>query len=285
MEIIDGQTISEGILNEVKKQISQLAFKPRLDIVFVGKNPSSQVYVKKKQQAGGKVGIEVVVHKSDTITAPKLEELITELADNREVNGIIIQMPVPDINPATALKLIPVIKDVDALNPLTLGLIWQNDKKVILPATPAAILEVLRFVASKKHESVEVFLRGKNVLLINRSLIIGKPLAGILTGYDATVTIAHSKTTNLNELTSYADIIVSGTGHQGLIDFTKLKSEAIVIDAGYNKSGSQAKGDINPGNVTDKVAWLSPVPGGIGPIGVAMLIRNTLEAAKLQSVE
>jgi methylenetetrahydrofolate dehydrogenase (NADP+)/methenyltetrahydrofolate cyclohydrolase len=281
MEIINGIEMSAKILGQIKDQVSGIGIKPRLEIIFIGDNSASQVYVAKKQEAGEACGIEVNVEHRLNATTEEVKDMILKAAADNSVNGIILQLPAPGIELDKVLPLIPLHKDVDGLNPLTLGKMWQNSTRLV-PATVKAIIKVLEFIASKDGLELKTFLSGKKVLIINRSLIIGKPLSALLLNYDATVTIAHSKSGDLNELVRICDIVVSGTGQQGIFDISKCKRGAILIDAGFKRQGDKVSGDINQ-NAQLAVSYLSPVPNGIGPIGVACLLENTLQAYLDQS--
>lgn len=278
IKLIDGNGIGKEVLESVKKTIEEKQIKPRLDIILIGDNISSEVYVKKKMEAGKYVGIEVIVHKYDSITDDELGKLIINLAEDSKVNGIILQLPAPHIDVTKACKLIPVEKDVDGLNPATLGYLWNNLDNVLVPATAKAVISALKWVCNDLNVKFEDYLEGKNIVIVNRSIIIGKPLAALFTNLNATVTIAHSKTRNLNEMLKTADIIISGVGQANFINSTNVKKDAIVIDTGFNRENGKVFGDVNSNEIKDIASYLSPVPGGIGPMGVASLIENTLQA-------
>jgi methylenetetrahydrofolate dehydrogenase (NADP+)/methenyltetrahydrofolate cyclohydrolase len=281
MKQIDGKGIADQMLKSAAQKIKTEGLTPRLDIIWVGDNPSSEVYVEKKRQAGESIGVKVNVHRYTEISAGELGIFTGELSAMPEVNGIIIQLPVPGIDPHSAFAEISPAKDVDGLNPTSLGKLWQK-QDVLIPATVRAVLLVLEYIAAEEETTTGLILQGREVLIINRSDIIGKPLAALLLAYDCTVTIAHSKTDTLDELISRADIIVSGTGKSGLITSRKIKEGVILIDVGFNKKDGKISGDIISGLVEKKAGWLSPVPNGIGPIGVAALIDNTVDAAIIQ---
>lgn len=281
MEIINGAEMSAKILAQIKDKLASSADKPKLEIVFIGNNSASQVYVAKKKEAGEACGIEVNVTHRLEATTQEVKDIILKAAQDDSVNGIILQLPAPNIDLEQVLPLIPLHKDVDGLNPLTLGRLWHNNIELI-PATVKAIIKVMEYIATKQGLELQPFLSGKRVLIINRSLIIGKPLAALLINYDATVSIAHSKSGNLNEMVKISDIVISGTGQQGIFDIRECKKDTILIDAGFSRQGDKVYGDIDL-DADLNVSYLSPVPNGIGPIGVACLLENTLQAFLDQS--
>lgn len=281
MQIINGTVLAEKLIHQSQKLILEHHLECRLDIVFVGENSASKVYVSKKRLMGKQIGVKVIVHRFLKTTLQELMDLLIGLASDKGVNGIIIQLPVPGIKVDPLFDLIPVSKDVDGLNPRTLGELWHG-RNVMIPATANAILLVLEQAAKNKDMTLGEYLVKKNILIINRSLIIGKPLAGLLTNMDATVTLAHSLTKDLPILLSSADIVISGTGVPGLIKAENLKQGAVVIDAGFHKVGDHILGDVGTNDLSSKVELLSPVPNGVGPLGVACLLSNTVAAAYAQ---
>lgn len=281
MEIINGAEMSAKILAQIKDRLVGIANKPKLEIVFIGNNSASQVYVAKKKEAGEACGIDVNVTHRLEATTEEVKEIILRAAQDDSVNGIILQLPALNIDLEEVLPLIPLSKDVDGLNPITLGRLWHNNIELI-PATVKAIVKVLEYIAAKQGMELKPFLTGKRVLIINRSLIIGKPLSALLINYDATVSIAHSKSGNLNEMVRISDIVISGTGQQGIFDIRECKKDTILIDAGFSRQGDKVYGDIDL-DADLNVSYLSPVPNGIGPIGVACLLENTLQTFLDQS--
>jgi methylenetetrahydrofolate dehydrogenase (NADP+)/methenyltetrahydrofolate cyclohydrolase len=278
MEVINGLKLAGDLLKEIKVKVDAAKIRPRLDIVFVGDNEASKVYVQKKIQAGHEAGIEVELHYFQETTTAEISNLIKTLAEDTKVHGIIVQLPAPGIDLGQVLPLIPLHKDVDGLNPFTLGKLWQ-DQKVLVPATVKAIIKVFKYIADHESLSLESYLTGKNILIINRSLIIGKPLAAVLLSYNATVTIAHSLSRDFEQILSTSDIVISGTGKSGFMDSSKLKSGAVLIDAGFSKTAKKINGDVDISKLNNSISYLSPVPNGIGPLGVACLLENTFEAA------
>ncbi len=273
--------LAAQILSEIKSRTAKLSAKPRLDIIFAGDDQASAAYISQKQQAGTEADIVVNVHKFPQIDLADLNLLIQQLNADAAVNAIIVQLPLPDQELYKALSTIDPAKDVDGLNALSLGRLWNDAQTQMHPATPAAIIAALDYVAAAING--ENFYEGRNALIINRSLIIGKPLAAILLSRNCTVTLAHSKTRDLTGLISAADIVITGTGNRELIKPGIVKDGCVLIDAAFNKIEGRIYGDIDGELFKDKNVWLSPVPGGIGPLGVAMLLKNTLEAAEAQN--
>jgi methylenetetrahydrofolate dehydrogenase (NADP+)/methenyltetrahydrofolate cyclohydrolase len=278
MEIINGRLIADNILKECKQIIDENKIKPTLAIVMIGDNPSSQIYVKKKKEAGEKVGVNVEVLWREKANQQEILSIINELNADRSINGIIVQLPLPKMDSFEVCKAIAVEKDVDGLHPFNFGSLWLNKSNKFIPATVKAIDYALKFVAEEKKIEFKEFIEGKKVLIINRSSIIGKPLAGLMLSYNATVTVAHSKTQDIEELIKSNQIIISGTGTMNFIDQQEFHEDTILLDVGFNKTNQQIYGDINNKITDSNIDWLSPVPGGIGPIGVACLIENVVEA-------
>ena len=279
MIIINGQNIAKKILESVKKRIEQFNVKPVLKIYIVGANPSSVFYIEKKRKKGLEVGIEVKIeHFPDAVEVHQLGSNIKNASKDNDINGIIVQLPVENKAIHECFKYIDPQKDVDGLNPYSLGALWQNNKDVLIPATVKAIISVLEDISMQEGEkNLNDFLSGKNALIINRSFIIGKPLAAFLINNDSTVTIAHSKSNNIKELVINSDIIISATGIPGFLNQFEFKKTSIIIDAGFNYLEGKSIGDyiVSPIN-DDRCAYLCPVPNGVGPIGVASLLENTL---------
>lgn len=279
MKIISGEQIAAEIIAKTKDLINNKKLTPKLAIIFVGSNPASEVYVQKKISLAEKVGIEVDLHKLDKVSFEQARDLLLQLGADPSVAGIIPQLPMPGA--FSVNDLFPFIsenKDVDGLNPLTLGKIWQGEAS-LLGATPKAIMDVLDYVAIDQGASLLDWLPGKRVVIVNSSNLIGKPLAGALLNKQATVIMCNSQTQDLRELTTSADIIITATGQKNLITAGMIKDGAVIIDSGFVKDGKRIYGDVDRDSVSQKCAYLSPVPGGIGPIGVANLMWNTALAA------
>jgi methylenetetrahydrofolate dehydrogenase (NADP+)/methenyltetrahydrofolate cyclohydrolase len=283
MKIIDGKNIAEEILFRVKEEIDKEKIRPVLKIFNIGSNPASLIYIKKKKDRGFQAGIKVEIEQfEENAGISAIKKAVSGAGREEKIHGIIIQLPIIGMDMSEIFQEIAHQKDVDGLNPLSLGLLWQNDEQAIIPATPNAIIKVLEFISrEEKCENLKSFLSGKNILIINRSIIIGKPLAAILINNDATVTIAHSKTKDIGLLIAASDIVISATGQAGFINNYVFKKEIILIDAGFNFIGGKSVGDIIITPEIEKFCtYLSPVPNGVGPIGVACLLENTLLCAK-----
>lgn len=295
MKLVNGNEIAQGFLAKLAEKIQASGITPRLDIVQVGKNFASDVYVGKKKEWGENAGVVVTVHKFDEISENKLIEELNLLNRNSDVHGIIVQLPLPkEINAENIFLNIWPEKDVDGLNPISLGSLWQKSSTGFASATPLAVIECLKHIAiyqddmfsvsEMRDEVVEkelhAYLSGKKVLIINRSNIVGKPLAALLLKYDATVTIAHSKSNEIDKLCLNSDIIISGTGKPKFITKELIPENAVLIDVGINSTAEGIGGDIDYRGAENKIDWLTPVPGGVGPLTVCMLLENTFIAAK-----
>lgn len=276
--IIDGKKTSADIKAEIA--IETEAFKtetgvtPGLAVVIVGSDPASQVYVRNKCRACEAVGFYSEKYEMPENTAEdELIALIEKLNEDRNIHGILVQLPLPrHIDVEKVLLTIKPEKDVDAFHPYNTGKIMQG-KYDFLPCTPAGVMELL------KRYNVEI--KGKNCVVIGRSDIVGKPMAMLLLQADGTVTICHSKTKNLAEICASADIIVAAVGRANFVGGDMVKDGAVVIDVGINRleNGSLC-GDVNYAEASEKASAITPVPGGVGPMTIAMLMRNTLTAAK-----
>lgn len=276
MKLIAGKQIAQGILDSIKNEIQSLSGKPKLAVIQVGNDSGSNLYVSRKLHDAQYVGIGTEHLHFDDITFDEIQKLIYELNDRNDVHGFFIQLPFPVKGHIYELfNLIHPHKDIDGLNALNLGRIWQNDAEAFKPATVLAVMECLK--------NTGIDLEGKNVLIINHSVIVGKPLAGYLIGLNATVTIAHKHTQNLKELCLHSDVIVSATGRRALITSDMVKDGAILIDVGINKTEQGVFGDFDFQSFNDRDVWITPVPDGVGPLTRAMLLQNTLKAYKLQS--
>lgn len=279
MKIIPGEQIAHDIISKTQNFIHEHQLQPKLAIIFVGKNPASEVYVQKKMALAKLVGIEVDMHRLDSVSFDQARDLLLTLGRDPSVAGIIPQLPMPgEFNVNDLFPFIAEAKDVDGLNPITLGKIWQGEAS-LLGATPKAIMDVLEYVAIDQGASLLDWLPGKRVVIVNSSNLIGKPLAGALLCKQATVIMCNSQTQDLRELTAGADIIVTATGQKNLITADMIQEGVVIIDSGFVKEGKRIYGDVDSASVDQKCAYLSPVPGGIGPIGVANLMWNTALAA------
>lgn len=280
MQLLQGKQLAEILLKQLKEKISALEVKPRLAIIQIGDEIPSNVYVTLKEKTGKEIGINIDTYKYQTGDFSFVRSKISELNIDKTIHGIIIQLPTPGTEITPLLDIVTPEKDVDGLTSKNLGLIWHNKLTEIMGATPKAILFALSYIAEKSGNSLKEFLTGKNVLIINHNILIGKPLAGRLLNLDATVTLAHSKTKNINSLLENSDIIITATGNRIINqeNSDRLKQDVIIIDSGYSIIDGVVRGDVDPDSVKEKASWLTPVPGGIGPLGVAMLMQNTYES-------
>ncbi|WP_342225998.1 bifunctional methylenetetrahydrofolate dehydrogenase/methenyltetrahydrofolate cyclohydrolase FolD [Rickettsia endosymbiont of Urophora cardui] len=280
--VIDGKALANEILNELKHEIQKLKDKtresPKLAIVLVGDNPASIIYVKNKIKHANKIGIDtLLLNLPITIKTEDLIAKISELNLDQNVSGIIVQLPLPDsIDKNKILSAILPSKDVDGFHPLNVGYLYSGIDNGFVPCTALGCLEVI-----KKHEPN---LSGKNAVIVGRSNIVGKPLSALLLKEDCSVTICHSKSQNLSSITSKADIVVAAIGSPLKLTSEYFKPNAIVIDVGINRiGGNKIVGDVDFENVKSKVKYITPVPGGIGPMTIAFLLKNTVQAFKIYS--
>lgn len=271
MKLLDGKALANDILDDLSEKVKQLDTAPNLVVIQVGNNPASSVYVRNKERTAKRVGINSeTVKLSKNITQGELLEIIDKYNHFSYVNGILVQLPLPKhIDEQAVLEAINPVKDVDGFHPLNVGKLNIGQKQMI-PSTPAGIMELLK--------ANNIKLEGKHVVIIGRSNIVGKPMAHLLLEANATVTIAHSCTKNLKQLTNMADILVVAVGQPELITSEYVKDGAVVIDVGINRTETGLKGDVNFNDVKSKVAAITPVPGGVGPMTIAMLMNQTYQA-------
>lgn len=271
--IINGKEIAERIRQEIKEKTKTLPVKPKLAVILVGDDEASKIYVKNKQKAADSVGIDTLLYTFEENTKEKeLEDLIDRLNKDTSVHGILVQLPLPDtFDEEKILNRIDPKKDVDGFHPLNMGLLQNGSQNGIISATPKGVLTLI--------QSTGVDLEGKNALIIGRSNIVGKPMAMLLLRQDCTITIAHSKTKNLRDLCKNADIIVSATGCAGLIKADWVKKGVMVFDVGICR-GKDGKlcGDVDFEKMAKVASFITPVPGGVGPMTIASLLENTLQA-------
>lgn len=276
MELIDGKKLAAEVLLALQNKIAQENVKPHLVIVLVGDNEASQIYVRNKLKAAEKVGIvaDVVCLPAD-VSQQVLGDKIVELNHDNAVHGIVVQQPLPEgLSIDEVVEKIAPEKDVDGFGISNIGKLVQNLGGGIIAATPKAVLNML--------VSTGVALAGKHAVIIGRSKIVGRPLAALLLNHDCTVTVAHTKTRNLADLVRTADIVVAACGQPKLVKKDWLKKGAVVIDVGINRVGGRLCGDVDFENAAEVCSFISPVPRGVGPMTVAMLLENTFEAFNLQ---
>ena len=276
---IDGIEVSNAVKEILKSAVEKLNSEgmiPCLATILVGDDPASATYVKNKHTACKKIGIKTKDHKLPTdTTQKKLDEVIDSLNNDKEIHGILVQLPLPkQLNEFATISRISPIKDVDGLTPQNVGLLSMG-KSILRPCTPSGIMELFYYY--------KINLEGKNVVMINRSNLIGKPLYHLLLQNNATVITCHSKTRNLAEYCKNADIIITAVGNREKFKLTSdmIKQDAIVIDVAISRYGEKLTGDTDYDDIIQKASRVTPVPGGVGPMTVAMLLKNTVTAASL----
>ena len=279
-QMIDGKLISaqirREIASEVREFVSNNGYAPGLAVIIVGSNPASQVYVRNKKKACEEVGFHSEVYELDeSTTNEELLALIDKLNRDDRIHGILTQLPLPaHLDEKGIILNIDPKKDVDAFHPENVGKIMIGDYS-FLPCTPAGVMELI------KRTGIEV--AGKNCVVIGRSNIVGKPMAMLLLHANGTVTVCHSKTANIKEICRGADILVASVGKANFVGADMVKEGAVVIDVGINRmADGKLCGDVNFSEVEPIASYITPVPGGVGPMTITMLLKNTLTAAKLQ---
>ena len=284
-EIIDGNATAKAIHEELKSELAQLKFDrpPCVAFIRVGEDPASVSYVKKKGRVAGEIGIESRLHVLPELTSQEeLNALIDSLNADDNVDAVLIQAPLPkQLNERDTFNRVRADKDVDGFSNANLGFLCQEDPRAFVACTPAGIMELL--------DRAKVETKGKRAVVIGRSLIVGKPMALLLMkkGADATVTVCHSRSENMKEICAQADILIAAVGRPNTVSADMVRDGAVVIDVGINrvpstetKSGYRLVGDVDFKNVEPKCSKITPVPGGVGPMTVAMLMKNTLKAYK-----
>lgn len=275
--IIDGREVAKKIKEELKEKVNELKEKgiyPKLAVIMIGKDKASEIYVRNKSRDCDYVGIEYEeFFLEESITMETLLNLIDELNKRDDIHGILLQSPIPEhLDIRKAFNKIDYRKDVDGFNPINVGKLLIGEDTFI-PCTPLGVIKLL--------EEYNIQIEGKNAVVIGRSNIVGKPLSQYLLNKDATVTVCHSKTENLKEITSKADILISAVGKPKVITRDMVKENAVIIDVGINRTpDGKIVGDVDYDNLLDKVSYITPVPGGVGQMTRAMLINNIIKAAE-----
>lgn len=279
-KVMDGRAVAHEIRSKVKEQVEVLRdsrVEPNLATILVGDNPASKAYLKNKHAACMDVGIKSRnIELSAGISQQELIRLIHELNEDKTITGILLQLPLPKgLDEASALSSIVPEKDADGLNPCNLGLLSQKAAKLV-PCTPGGVMVMLRYYG--------VEIAAKHAVIINRSKLVGRPLSQLLLNQDATVTVCHSKTQHLGDICRQADILITGIGHRSefIVGADLVKSGAAVVDVGISSVEGKLMGDVDFESALRVAAYVSPVPGGVGPMTIAMLLYNTLLAACLQ---
>ena len=275
--LIDGNAVSASIRSKLITRVSTLkenGTSPCLATILVGNDPASSLYVQNKQKAAKQVGLATQDHRlEDNLQENELALLIDSLNNDPDVHGILVQLPLPKhINEFNIINKIVPSKDVDGLTTLNSGLLLHGEA-LLKPCTPSGIIELLDYY--------NIDIRSQNVTIINRSILVGKPLAFLMLERDATVTICHSKSANLGSLLLGADIIITAIGDRDkfILKAEMVKEKAVVIDVGTNRKSGKLLGDVDFESVREKASWITPVPGGVGPMTIAMLLSNTVTAA------
>lgn len=272
--ILDGKMLRDKIFESLKAKLDKMQQKPTLAVILVGENPASQIYVRNKKKTAEKLGINSLsIEYPSDISEEELLNKIKELNSDEKITAILVQLPLPaHINKNRIIDAILPQKDVDGLTPYNLGKLFSGEEPHVYPCTPKGILLLL--------DEYNIKLEGKNIVVVGRSNLVGKPVAQMLLKRNATVTMCHSHTKNLSEITKTADIIVSAVGKK-VIGEKMLKSDCVVIDVGiFRDENGKISGDVDFENVSKTAAYISPVPGGVGPMTIASLMLNTVELAR-----
>lgn len=276
MNLIDGKALAAKMQAELKVKVDKLKEAdnvPGLAVILVGEDPASQIYVRNKARQATAIGLNSsVVRLPETVSEQELLDLIEQYNQSEQWHGILVQLPLPEhISEEKVLLAIDPEKDVDGFHPMNMGRLWSGNP-LMIPSTPAGIMEMFR--------EYNVELSGKRAVVIGRSNIVGKPMAQLLMMADATVTIAHSKTENLRELTKEADVLVVAIGRDRMIKAEDVKEGVVVIDVGMNRDeDGKLHGDVDFDEVKDVASLITPVPGGVGPMTITMLMEQTVRAA------
>lgn len=279
MEIIDGKILAARIKEQLKDEVNSLiktGITPKLSVIIVGENKASLKYVSYKEKSCNELGIKSEVIKlPETVTEKEVADVVEKLNTDPSVNGILVQLPLPrHINQQNILSKIEPSKDVDGFTPYCLGRLLM-DIPLFIPCTPKGIIRML--------DEYGIEIEKKRAVVVGRSIIVGKPLALLLMRKNATVTVCHSKTENLEDITRDADILCVAIGKANFINANMVKRDAVVIDVGINVGADgKVTGDVDFKSVSEKASFLTPVPGGVGPMTIAMLMENTVEATKIQ---
>lgn len=277
-KILDGKKLSLILQEDLKEKINKLSNSPNLTVVMVGEDKASKIYVKNKEKIAKKMGIDTnTIYLNSETTTDELLSIIERLNKDKSVNGILVQLPLPKhIDENLVLEKISPLKDVDGFHPKNLGKLIINNASMI-PCTPLGIIKLLDFY--------NIDLEGKNVVILGRSNIVGKPMLHLLLQKNATVTITHSYTKNLKDITKKADILIVAIGKSNFITKEYIKDNAIIVDVGINRVDNKIMGDVDFNSVKDKVSFITPVPGGVGPLTITMLMYQTYIAYLNQNKE
>ena len=269
--ILDGKNLRDKILTDLKTRITKFEQKPALVVILIGENPASKIYVNNKKKTAESLGINsTVINYPTDVSEEELLKKIEELNENPDVHAVLVQLPLPNhINKFKVINAIKPSKDVDGFTPYNAGRLFIGEKPFAYPCTPKGIIRLL--------EEYNIQISGKHAVIVGRSNIVGKPLAQMLLDKNATVTVCHSHTENLAEITKTADILISAVGGK-IIWKNMVKSNCIVVDVGiFKDENGKTRGDVDFDEVAPQTSFISPVPGGVGPMTIAMLMENTVE--------
>jgi methylenetetrahydrofolate dehydrogenase (NADP+) / methenyltetrahydrofolate cyclohydrolase len=274
--IVDGKALAERMRERVRAEVAELPSAPGLATILVGEDPASHVYVRMKREDSAEVGIESFHHEpGGDVSQEELLALIEQLNADDRVDGILLQLPLPDhLDQDPLISAIDASKDVDGLTPISAGLLAQGREEAMVSCTPAGVMEMLADLGTE--------LDGARAVVVGRSILVGKPLAALLLAANATVTHCHSHTRDLAAVCREADVLIAAAGSPGLITAEMVRPGAIVIDVGTNRGENGLVGDVDFDSVSEVAGAISPVPGGVGPMTRAMLLVNTLRAARLR---
>ncbi len=274
VQIIDGRAVAARVKQQVAREVAEGDLRPGLATILAGDDPASAVYVRMKREDSAEVGIESFHHEPGGDVAPEeLARLIRSLNDDERVHGILLQLPLPDhLDQDEFISLIDPSKDVDGLTAANAGLLMQGREEALVPCTPAGVMMLL--------DEAGVELSGARAVVLGRSILVGKPLAQLLLGADATVTHCHSRTRDLPAVTREGDVLIAAVGSPGLVTAAMVREGAVVIDVGTNRTDAGLVGDVDFDSVREKAGAITPVPGGVGPMTRALLLVNTLKAAR-----
>lgn len=278
VQLIEGKTVAKYLLENLAKEISFFDVKPSLAVIIVGEDPASQLYVNLKKKRAQELGIRSqVVEIPEDVSQEDLLNKIEELNNDVSVNAILVQLPLPaHIDKNAVLEKIAPVKDVDCFHPINMGMLATGNKPFVYPCTPSGILSLLDYY--------KIEILGKHVVVVGRSNIVGRPMAQMFIDRDATVTLCHSKTKNLHDYTKDADILVCAVGKHSFITRDMVKKDAVIIDVGMNKDeNSKLCGDVDFNEVKEVASFITPVPGGVGPMTICSLMLNTFELYKIQN--
>ena len=269
--ILDGKKLRDKIFIDLKNKIDKMDKKPTLVVILAGEDPASQIYVRNKKKTAENLGINsIVINYPETVSEQELLNKINELNNDKEVTAILVQLPLPKhIDKFKVIDAIAPEKDVDGLTPYNSGKLFAGEEPYVYPCTPKGILLLL--------DEYNIKLEGKHVVVVGRSNLVGKPISQMMLKRNATVTVCHSYTENLSEITKTADILVSAAGGE-IIEKNMLKSDCVVVDVGiFKDENGKVRGDVDFENVSKIAAYISPVPGGVGPMTIASLMLNPVE--------